>query len=170
MGAEPSGRSWPIADPQLWGIDRPARSPAKHSASSARQLRISGRNEGEGACPWPAIDRSRGWCRSPGFRNAERAAPPRDSRRLRDGRACSAEFDPKQASSMSGRRFLAPLITERRRRIAGDRPAMAEPGSTNERPASLRWLGSRHYCVVKTGSSWALMIGGGFHLPVSASP
>jgi hypothetical protein len=42
---------------------------------------------------------------------------------------CSAEFDPNQASPRSGRRFLAPLIAEPRRRIAGDRPAMAEPGS-----------------------------------------
>jgi hypothetical protein len=38
-------------------------------------------------------------------------------------------LDPKHASPMSGRRFLAPLIAETRRRIAGDRPAMAEPGS-----------------------------------------
>ena len=30
---------------------------------------------------------------------------------------------------MSGSRFLAPLIAETRRRIAGDRRAMAEPGS-----------------------------------------
>jgi hypothetical protein len=32
-------------------------------------------------------------------------------------------------AALSGRRFLAPLIAETRRRIAGDRPAMAEPGS-----------------------------------------
>ena len=37
--------------------------------------------------------------------------------------------DPKQASPMSGSRFLAPLIAEKRRRIAGDGRAMAEPGS-----------------------------------------
>jgi hypothetical protein len=38
-------------------------------------------------------------------------------------------LDPEQASPMSGRRFLAPLIAETRRRIADDRRAMAEPGS-----------------------------------------
>ena len=32
-------------------------------------------------------------------------------------------------SRVSGSRFLAPLIAELRRRIAGDRRAMAEPGS-----------------------------------------
>jgi hypothetical protein len=37
-------------------------------------------------------------------------------------------IDPKQASAMSGSRFLAPLIAELRRRIAGDRLAVAEPG------------------------------------------
>ena len=36
---------------------------------------------------------------------------------------------PKQASPMSRRRFLAPLIAETRRRIAVDMPTMAEPGS-----------------------------------------
>ena len=48
--------------------------------------------------------------------------------------ASAYEFGPKQASLMSGGPFLArflgaPLIAETRRRIAGDRLAMAEPGS-----------------------------------------
>ena len=37
-------------------------------------------------------------------------------------------FDPKQASPMSGSRFLTPLIAEPGRSIAGDRRAMAESG------------------------------------------
>jgi hypothetical protein len=37
--------------------------------------------------------------------------------------------DPKRTSPKSGSQFLAPLIVETRRRIAGDRLAMAEPGS-----------------------------------------
>src|SRR6516164_4981019 len=36
---------------------------------------------------------------------------------------------PSSRPPMSGRRFLTPLIAETRRRIAGDRLAMAEPGS-----------------------------------------
>jgi hypothetical protein len=53
-------------------------------------------------------------------------------------RGASAEFGPKQASLMSGSRFPArflgaplgaPLSAEPRRRIAGDRRAMAKPGS-----------------------------------------
>jgi hypothetical protein len=38
-------------------------------------------------------------------------------------------LNPKQASPMSSSRFLTPLIAEKRRRIAGDGRAMAEPGS-----------------------------------------
>jgi hypothetical protein len=48
--------------------------------------------------------------------------------------ASAYEFGPKQASLVSGGPFIAPflgapLIAEPRRRIAGDRRAMAEPGS-----------------------------------------
>jgi hypothetical protein len=62
-------------------------------------------------------------------RTHDRTRPMLHKRQKVLAKAAPSTHDPKQASPMSGSRFLAPLIAEKRRRIAGDRRAMAEPGS-----------------------------------------
>jgi hypothetical protein len=55
---------------------------------------------------------------------------------------------------------------EVKRRSASAARSAAAQGNTGQQSG-------RHattiYCVVKIGTSWARMIGGGFHLPLSAS-
>ena len=73
--------------------------------------------------------------------------------------SCSAEFLKWRDSKLLSRAFCSKLIAP----LNGGGGGVTYPSSRLQ--PSLRSL----YCVVKAGTSWTLVTGGGFHLPVSAS-
>jgi hypothetical protein len=65
-------------------------------------------------------------------------------------------------AACSWERFCTFAREPERRKVVGDTRVPVAGVNLVSAPATL-------YCVVKTGHYWALMTGGGFHLPVSAS-